>query len=211
MLRHLQDEVETFDGIQGILGRKRSGAEDSSELAEDNDVSGKRARPMPSVSEESTKELNRNISASQDDGPADGPTVNGGEDDTGPVQQLVAMFGALVAQGEKAVGSLEILISSISADLLAEVVMANMRYLPTSHPQAEGDDESLVNMTIIGSNTQAKYPYSFLTNVLSLSTSFPPIALRLNAHQSASNDIEVCVLSSFLSFLFLTANYDELQ
>ncbi|KAJ9185363.1 hypothetical protein P3X46_005005 [Hevea brasiliensis] len=186
----VMDEVETFDGIQGILGRKRSGAEDSSELAEDNDVSGKRARPMPSVSEESTKELNRNISASQDDGPADGPTVNGGEDDTGPVQQLVAMFGALVAQGEKAVGSLEILISSISADLLAEVVMANMRYLPTSHPQAEGDDESLVNMTIIGSNTQAKYPYSFLTNVLSLSTSFPPIALRLNAHQSASNDIE---------------------
>ncbi|KAF2306386.1 hypothetical protein GH714_017289 [Hevea brasiliensis] len=186
----VMDEVETFDGIQGILGRKRSGAEDSSELAEDNDVSGKRARLMPSVSEESTKELNRNISASQDDGPADGPTVNGGEDDTGPVQQLVAMFGALVAQGEKAVGSLEILISSISADLLAEVVMANMRYLPTSHPQAEGDDESLVNMTIIGSNTQAKYPYSFLTNVLSLSTSFPPIALRLNAHQSASNDIE---------------------
>lgn len=124
------------------------------------------------------------------------------------------MFGALVAQGEKAVGSLEILISSISADLLAEVVMANMRYLPTSHPQAEEDDESLVNMTIIGSNTQAKYPSSFLNNVLSLSTSFPPIASQLNAQHSASNDIEVCILSSFLSWVFSflistsTSNYE---
>ncbi|XP_043816322.1 uncharacterized protein LOC110622332 isoform X2 [Manihot esculenta] len=185
----VMNEVQTSDGAQGKLGSKRSGAEDSSELAEANDVSGKRARPMPSVSEEPNKELNRNVSGSQDDVPSDGPTVNG-EDDTGPVQQLVAMFGALVAQGEKAVGSLEILISSISADLLAEVVMANMRYLPTSHPQAEEDDESLVNMTIIGSNTQAKYPSSFLNNVLSLSTSFPPIASQLNAQHSASNDIE---------------------
>lgn len=176
--------IKSCDGVPNKLGRKRSGAEGSSDLAEDNDVPGKRVRPTPTVSDESTKEL-------KDEVPSDGPTSNKGDDDTGPVQQLVAMFGALVAQGEKAVGSLEILISSISADLLAEVVMANMRYLPTSHPQAEGDDESVVNMTIVGSDTQAKYPSSFLANVLSLSNSFPSIASQLNAHQKVSNDITV--------------------
>ncbi|XP_012087848.1 uncharacterized protein LOC105646588 isoform X2 [Jatropha curcas] len=184
-------KTEPFDGIHEKFGSKRPGGEDNSESAEDNDVPKKRARQMASVSEDSTKELNRNISVSQDDISSDGPAVTKGEDDTGPVQQLVAMFGALVAQGEKAVGSLEILISSISADLLAEVVIANMRYLPSSHPEAEGQDKPLVDMTIVGSNTQAKYPSSFLANVLSLSTSFPPIALRLNAHQSTSNDIEL--------------------
>lgn len=161
------------------MGRKRSGTKRSSEPAEDSDVSGKRARQAPSVSEESTKESNGKIS---------------GDDDIGPVQQLIAMFGALVAQGEKAVGSLEILISSISADLLAEVVMANMCHFPTIYPKTEADDESLVNMTIVGSNTQAKYPSSFLSNVLSLSTSFPQIASQLNAHQSASDESEVCFI-----------------
>ncbi|XP_065852529.1 uncharacterized protein [Euphorbia lathyris] len=181
---------EEVDAVPNELGRKRSGSKSSSELAEDNDVSGKRAKSAPSVSEESTKGSNGNVRVLQDDIPSDGSSVNRVDDDIGPVQQLVAMFGALVAQGEKAVGSLEILISSISADLLAEVVMANMRYLPTSYPTAEADDESLVNMTIVGSNTQAKYPSSFLSNVLSLSTSFPQIASRLIAHQSASDETE---------------------
>ncbi|WCJ28032.1 HEAT repeat-containing protein [Euphorbia peplus] len=180
---------EEVDAVPNELGKKRSGSKSSSELAEDNDVSGKRAKSTPSVSEESTKGSSGNVRV-QDDIPSEGSSVNRVDDDIGPVQQLVAMFGALVAQGEKAVGSLEILISSISADLLAEVVMANMRYLPTSYPTAEADDESLVNMTIVGSNTQAKYPSSFLSNVLSLSTSFPQIASQLNAHQSASEETE---------------------
>ncbi|GAB2222668.1 hypothetical protein Droror1_Dr00016789 [Drosera rotundifolia] len=63
-----------------------------------------------------------------------GPREGG---DSEPEQQLVAVFGALVAQGEKAVGSLDILISSISADLLAEVVIANMRNLPSIGPKSE--------------------------------------------------------------------------
>lgn len=167
--------IKSSDGIPNNSARKRSGPEDSIDLAKDDDVSGKRVKSSPSVSEESSKELDHR--------------ANKKDDDNGPVQQLVAMFGALVAQGEKAVGSLEILISSISADLLAEVVMANMRYLPTGHPQAEGDDESLLNMTIVGSDTRAKYPSSFLTNVLSLSSSFPPIAAQLNAGHSVSKDI----------------------
>lgn len=171
--------IRTCDAVQNNLGRKRSGAEDGCDLEGNDDVSGKRARPTPSVSEE----------LSQDHRPSTGSTSNKGNSDSGPVQQLVAMFGALVAQGEKAVSSLEILISSISADLLAEVVMANMCNLPSYLPQAEVDEESVLNMSIIGSDTGAKYPASFLANVLSLSSSFPPVASLLHVHQPISSDI----------------------
>lgn len=169
----------TCDAVQSNLGRKRSGADDGCDLEGDDDVSGKRARPTPSDSE----------ALSQDHHPSTGSTSNKGNSDSGPVQQLVAMFGALVAQGEKAVSSLEILISSISADLLAEVVMANMCNLPPYLPQAEGDEESVLNMSIVGSDTGAKYPASFVANVLSLSSSFPPVASLLDVHQPISSDI----------------------
>ncbi|KAL9426002.1 hypothetical protein AB3S75_032884 [Citrus x aurantiifolia] len=169
----------TCDAVQSNLGRKRSGADDGCDLEGDDDVSGKRARPTPSDSE----------ALSQDHRPSTGSTSNKGNSDSGPVQQLVAMFGALVAQGEKAVSSLEILISSISADLLAEVVMANMCNLPPFLPQAEGDEESVLNMSIVGSDTGAKYPASFVSNVLSLSSSFPPVASLLDVHQPISSDI----------------------
>jgi symplekin len=53
------------------------------------------------------------------------------------VYQLVSMFAALAAQGDRAAGSLQILSSSIAADLLAEVVMVNMQHLPVSHPEVD--------------------------------------------------------------------------
>ncbi|KAL5740398.1 hypothetical protein ACOSQ2_029578 [Xanthoceras sorbifolium] len=183
-----KSSIKTCDAVHSNLGRKRSGAEDSGSLDEKDDVSGKRVKPTPSVSEESSRELNRNTVVSQDQ-TSTGSTSYKGNSDSGPVQQLVAMFGALVAQGEKAVGSLEILISSISADLLAEVVMANMCHLAPSSPQTEGDEESVMDMSIIGSETGAKYPASFLANVLSLSSSFPPIALLFDGDRSVPNDI----------------------
>ncbi|XP_021289459.1 uncharacterized protein LOC110420462 [Herrania umbratica] len=192
VIKNLQEEkplAGARDAAGSNMGRKRSVTEDCSDLAENDDVSGKRVRSTPSDSEESTKELKRNPTMSQGDICSNQPTINKGDVDTGPVQQLVAMFGALVAQGEKAVGSLGILISSISADLLAEVVMANMRNLPPNHPHTDGDDELLENMSIVGSDTQAKYPPSFLADVVSLSSTFPPIASLLNSELSVSNKI----------------------
>ncbi|KAA3464831.1 Symplekin [Gossypium australe] len=176
--------TKAYDAAGSNVGRKRSGTEDSSDLAEKDEVSGKRVKATPSVSEESTKELNRNITVSQGDISSTQSSTRKVDVDTGPVQQLVGMFGALVAQGEKAVGSLGILISNISADLLAEVVMANMCNLPPTHPHADTDDELLEDMCIVGSDTQAKYPPSFLADVISLSSTFPPIASMLNSQQS---------------------------
>ncbi|XP_044496131.1 uncharacterized protein LOC123218660 isoform X2 [Mangifera indica] len=180
--------IKACDDVRTNVGRKRSGAEDSSDPDEENEVSGKRVRSTHGVSEESSKELNRNIIVSQDHIPSIGSASHTVHGETGPVQQLVAMFGALVAQGEKAIGSLQILISSISADLLAEVVMANMCNLPLNCSQADGDEESVLEMTIFGSDTGVKYPASFLADVLSLSSSFQPIASLLDEQRSMAND-----------------------
>ncbi|TQD82394.1 hypothetical protein C1H46_032036 [Malus baccata] len=186
-----KDEKPTItitNTVQSSFGKKRLGPLDGSDLAVDQDISGKRAKSTSSFSGDSAKEVGRNVSASLDDVSSSGTTTSRGDGDNGPVQQLVAMFGALVAQGEKAVGSLEILISSISADLLAEVVMANMCNLPPNLLGDEGD-ESLMNMHIVGGDSRVKYPPSFIADVLSLTSTFPPIAALLDAHQSVSSDI----------------------
>ncbi|XP_050893645.1 uncharacterized protein LOC127100478 isoform X2 [Lathyrus oleraceus] len=180
--------VSLFDSGHINLGRKRPGSPNGGDLAEDADVPGKRVRTATDGLQNKLKmELDEGTANTQDDTPSTAPASSKGDADNGPVQQLVAMFGALVAQGEKAVASLEILISSISADLLAEVVMANMRYLPPNCPNAEGNDEQLHDISIFGSHDKAKYPQSFVAGVMSLSSTFPPVASLLDAHQSVSN------------------------
>ena len=174
-------------------GRKRSGVQDNSDLVEEDDVSGKRVKPTPIVSEASSEELTRD----QDGVPSNGLATSRGDGHNGTVQQLVAMFGVLVAQGEKAVGSLEILISSISADLLAEVVMANMRNLPPNRPTAEGDEDPQLNLSsypgLVGSDAHFKHLSSLLTDILSQSSAFPQVGYGLHAQQSTSNELEVSV------------------
>ncbi|XP_010543210.1 PREDICTED: uncharacterized protein LOC104816196 isoform X2 [Tarenaya hassleriana] len=177
------EDKDNVHAIKSNFRRKRSGSHDNNDLDGDA-TNGKRARLTPPVPEESRKGLNGNVVSSQLQvgTPSTGPSNSRGGCDSGPVQQLVAMFGALVAQGEKAIGSLEILISSISADLLVDVVMANMHNLPSKGYEDEGADELVMNMSIVGSDAEIKYPPSFLAGVLSLSTTFPPIASQIFPH-----------------------------
>lgn len=191
--RKFQEEVasdDSSDVLRDKIGRKRSGAEDINNLSAHEHQSGKRVRSSPSASGEPIRELNKNVTESKEDA-CSAQRSDNKDVDSGHVQQLVSMFGVLIAQGEKAVGSLEILISSISADLLAEVVMANMRNLPLNSSQPDGGDELLQNMSIAGSDNQTRYPPSFLSSVLSLSSTFPPIASLLDCQQSASDVILV--------------------
>ncbi|KAI3890336.1 hypothetical protein MKW92_007751 [Papaver armeniacum] len=51
-----------------------------------------------------------------------------------PVEQMIAMIAALLAEGERGAKSLEILISQIQPDLMADIVIANMRHLPKNLP-----------------------------------------------------------------------------
>ncbi|KAK3021466.1 hypothetical protein RJ639_047638, partial [Escallonia herrerae] len=54
--------------------------------------------------------------------------------DLTPVEQMIAMIGALIAEGERGAESLEILISQIHPDLLADIVITNMKHLPNVPP-----------------------------------------------------------------------------
>ncbi|GFS44111.1 hypothetical protein Acr_00g0088530 [Actinidia rufa] len=51
-----------------------------------------------------------------------------------PVEQMIAMIGALIAEGERGAESLKILVSQIHPDLLADIVVTNMKHLPKNPP-----------------------------------------------------------------------------
>ncbi|KAM3305159.1 symplekin [Capsicum chacoense] len=53
------------------------------------------------------------------------------------VAQMIDMIGALLAEGERGANSLELLINRIPPDLLADVVISNMKNLPKSCPPLE--------------------------------------------------------------------------
>lgn len=59
------------------------------------------------------------------------PLLDGG---LTPVEQMIAMIGALIAEGERGADSLKILISQIHPDLLADIVITNMKHLPKNPP-----------------------------------------------------------------------------
>lgn len=55
-----------------------------------------------------------------------------------PVEKMIAMIGALLAEGERGSESLEILISNIHADLLADIVLETMKHLPKNSLSSSG-------------------------------------------------------------------------
>ncbi|KAL0923242.1 hypothetical protein M5K25_007290 [Dendrobium thyrsiflorum] len=60
------------------------------------------------------------------------------KDDLSPVEKMIAMIGALLAEGERGSESLEILISNIHADLLADIVLETMKHLPKNSLSSSG-------------------------------------------------------------------------
>ncbi|KAI3857964.1 hypothetical protein MKX03_006178 [Papaver bracteatum] len=170
-------------------GRKRSMIQEISDPEQDDGVTGKRARSSPINSEGSNRDRKPNLN--QGTLSSNGATSSTGDGETGTVQQLVAMFGALVAQGDKAAGSLEILLSSISADLLGEVVMANMRRLP---PKFEEDEETMSNMSsllnIADSNTLASHLMSLVSDIPSLSAVFQQKHLEDEHQEVVTSEID---------------------
>lgn len=137
-----------MDAGCNIAGAKRPVIETSDNSVDvDGEMSRKRAKSTPAVLE-GKEEL-----SGQQDSSLSEPTTSRTDSDNSAVQQLISMFGSLVAQGEKAQSLLEMLISSISADLLAEVVMANMRNVPPNRANSEEDDELLMAGSHLGAST----------------------------------------------------------
>ncbi|KAL4029594.1 hypothetical protein IC575_007814 [Cucumis melo] len=113
------------------LTRKRSRVLDDEELSNGREVS-KQFRFGPDV---------HPISTAQKDGSLQNAVSNGTSHDVSkldaeltPAEQMIAMIGALLAEGERGAESLGILISNIHPDLLADIVITNMRNLPKVSP-----------------------------------------------------------------------------
>lgn len=112
------------------------------------------------------------------------------------MQQLVSMFSSLVAQGEQSAAMLEILISSISADLLAQVVMANMPNLPSLPPKEEGENTG----SYPSPQANNLYLSAYLTDVLSRSTT------SQLTHTASDTYIDEVYSFNFLHILFSLNN-----
>ncbi|KAH9292801.1 hypothetical protein KI387_042011 [Taxus chinensis] len=120
---------QAYNMLAGEIGKRRTLVQETVSPATIDDKPGKRIRhssPALQQFQPSSDVINE---SEPSNGNNPGSLMNGPE--MTPVQQLVAMFGAIVAQGDRAVESLEILISRIPTDLLAEVVIANMHNLPS--------------------------------------------------------------------------------
>lgn len=113
-------------------------------MTEDDLHSTKRARQSFDANEHSEGANKRNAESTSVDISSSQPSsIRTGNSEA--VYQLIGMFAALAAQGDRAAGSLQILSSSIASDLLAEVVMVNMQHLPISRPEV--DQQQLPSMS----------------------------------------------------------------
>ncbi|CAJ2643153.1 unnamed protein product [Trifolium pratense] len=119
--------------ISGELSRKRPVPHDNEQLANGHDASAKRIRSGP--------DSDFTLPAQINDSGRDLSSINGvspnapvPESELTAVEQMIAVIGALIAEGERGAKSLEILISQIHPDLLADIVVANMKHLPKAPP-----------------------------------------------------------------------------
>jgi symplekin len=141
---------------------KRSLTEDMNQMTEDDGHSSKRVRRSLDVQEHSEEASKRNVESTSVDISSGQPiSIRTGNSEA--VYQLIGMFAALAAQGDRAAGSLQILSSSIASDLLAEVVMVNMQHIPISRPEA---DQHQLPSTSSGDGIPLSSSFSLLASLL---------------------------------------------
>ncbi|KAG6523623.1 hypothetical protein ZIOFF_013488 [Zingiber officinale] len=181
--------MHTCDEPSSDLANKRLTAEVSNDLLHDDVTSSKRIR-LSSDMEQDLPEESSKLSADQvEDKLPLVDSVPNKDKSPGPVQQLVAMFGALVSQGEKAAGSLDILTASISSDLLAEVVISNMQHLPPICPSMDKEGSSSSKMVYSSVLPTVQLP-SLVSDIRSLS-SLNPLLASLLVPPSLSCDVDL--------------------
>ncbi|XP_024930588.3 uncharacterized protein LOC107421396 isoform X3 [Ziziphus jujuba] len=127
------DQLSSQVLASGDLFKKRSMPLDNDASANAHDVAFKRTRYGSEAYMASPVQFNdfRRDEASGNGLSTDLPLLDG---ELTPVEKMIAMIGALLAEGERGAESLEILISKIHPDLLADIVITNMRHLPKSPP-----------------------------------------------------------------------------
>ncbi|KAM5575185.1 hypothetical protein ABKV19_014231 [Rosa sericea] len=127
------DQLSSQLPVSGDLVRKRPSPLDVEESANGHDIPSKRSRYV--------HEAYSTLPVQKNDSGWDTSSVNGVSSDlpmldgeVTPVEQMITVIGALLAEGERGAESLEILVSTIHPDLLADIVITNMRHLPKMPP-----------------------------------------------------------------------------
>ncbi|XP_062098821.1 uncharacterized protein LOC133804695 [Humulus lupulus] len=131
------DQLSSQLPVTGDLLKKRSVPLDNEDSANNHEIPSKKMRHGP--------ETYLGVPVQSNDFLRDSSSVNGLSHDIPlldgeltPVEKMIAMIGALLAEGERGAESLEILISKIHPDLLADIVITNMRHLPMTPPPLTG-------------------------------------------------------------------------
>ncbi|CAM8883398.1 unnamed protein product [Rhodiola kirilowii] len=145
------DQSSTNLPMSGDLSRKRSLLQEHEEPR--NSQESKRGRHAfeshlaASVQKDDFEPLNVSVNGTAPSAPIMPSNLT-------PVEQMIAMICALLAEGERGAESLDILISNIHPDLLADIVINNMKHLPKALP----DIARLANLPV-------SHPPSSLNNL----------------------------------------------
>ncbi|KAL6012750.1 hypothetical protein ACLOJK_003239 [Asimina triloba] len=178
--------------VSGDLIRKKPMIQDNEVVANTDDMPLKRMRFSPAASSAQAAYPSSDIAlddAGANDISSKVPLL---DNDLTPVEQMITMIGALLAEGERGAESLEILISKIHPDLMADIVIANMKHLPKSPPLLSS---RLGNLPVTSEASLAR-------------TTTPPVPLpsAMVAGQHPSADNSGNVISVPLSDVSTTAN-----
>lgn len=126
-----QDEPPTWEMPYGDINRKKPAARSNDGLVV-SDGTAKRGKfdmctsnlPVPGSSDYSDMQIDNSANVGHSSDPA---IVN---NDVSPVEQMIEMIGALLAEGERGAESLGILVSTVEADVMADIVIETMKHLP---------------------------------------------------------------------------------
>ncbi|KAK8913898.1 hypothetical protein KSP39_PZI023501 [Platanthera zijinensis] len=108
-----------------------------------------------------------------------------------PVEKMIAMIGALLAEGDRGSESLEILISNIHADLLADIVLETMRHLPKNSVSSSIVNENSRGIPQISPMVSSSNTGSPPATILG---QFPALSSQFESTKSASSEITMPTL-----------------
>ncbi|KAF5196410.1 Symplekin [Thalictrum thalictroides] len=176
---HLLNQVS----VSGDLTRKRPMFQDSEGRTSIDDLPAK--RPCYGPAGMSSVPVQLRSDSGRDDVTVNGtsPKVPFLDGDLTPAEQMIAMIGALLAEGERGAESLEILISNIHPDLMADIVIANMKHLPKSFPPLTSN---IGNKPVPSQALSSSTPSPFTTSVastasLQASAFIPQVAMKITS------------------------------
>lgn len=117
--------------------------ENGSQSVESDGTNGKRLRAMQNSGA---------VQSMQRDGNNNEPPTAGNRDGgLTPIHQMISMIGALLAQGDRASASVELLVANIAPDMLADIVITNMAHLPATMPPMQiGDGDARESGSMVG-------------------------------------------------------------